>query len=47
MTAENPILSCPEQVSDFLIRLKDQIKYAITRAEKQEATASFLEPDPK
>jgi len=42
LTAVNPILSCPAQVSGFLIRLKDQIKDAITRADKQEATTSSL-----
>jgi hypothetical protein len=42
-----PISFCPAQVSNFFVSLKDQIKEAITRADKQEAMKSSLESVPK
>ncbi len=47
VTATCPSLSCPRQVSDFIVRLKDQVKKAIARADEEKANTSSLESVPK
>jgi hypothetical protein len=42
-----PTLSCSRQVSNFIVRLKDQVKQATTPADKEEANTSSLESVPK
>ncbi len=47
LTATCPTPSCPRQLTNFFVGLKDQVKQAIARADKEEANISSLESDPK
>jgi len=47
VTDTHSVRSYPARVSNAFVRLRDQIKEAITRADKQEATKSSLESVPK